>query len=40
MNLALIGRAVLVEKMFENSGHIHVFSPGTGTVTPLDYLFS
>ena len=23
------------EKMFENNGHIHVYSPGTGTDNPL-----
>ena len=29
--MALIGQAVSVEKMFENNGHIHVYSPGAGT---------
>ena len=28
-NLALTGQAIS-EKMFENNGHIHVFSPGAG----------
>ena len=32
---ALIGQAVSVEKMFENGGHIHVFSPGARTDNPL-----
>ena len=32
---ALIGQAVLVEKMFENGRHIHVKSPGAGADTPL-----
>ena len=27
MSLALIGQAVSEKKMFENNGHIHVFSP-------------
>ena len=30
INLALIGLAVSVEKMFENGGHILVYSPGAG----------
>ena len=34
-NLALIGQAVSVEKMFENGGHIHVYSPGAGADNPL-----
>ena len=34
-NLALIGLAVSVEKMFENGGHIHVYSPGTGADNPM-----
>ena len=36
MNLALIGQAF--SEMFENNGHIHVFSPGAGTDNPLGYL--
>ena len=30
---ALIGRAVL-EKMFENDSHLHLYSPGAGTDNP------
>ena len=33
--MALIGQAVSVEKMFENGGHIHVYSPGAGADNPL-----
>ena len=29
-NLALISHAVSEKKMFENNGHIHVYSPGAG----------
>ena len=32
-NLALIAKAVS-EKMFENNGNIHVYSPGAGADTP------
>ena len=31
---ALIGQAVSVVKMFENGGHIPVYSPGQGQTTP------
>ena len=31
-----IGQAVS-EKMFENNGHIHEFSPGAGADNPLGY---
>ena len=34
-NLALIGHAVSETKMFENNGHIHVFSPGAGAEDTL-----
>ena len=34
INLALIGQAVS-EKMFENNGYIHVYSPGAGADNPL-----
>ena len=34
-NLALIGQAVSQEKMFENNGHIHVYSPRAGADNPL-----
>ena len=30
INLALIGQAVLQKKIFENGGHIHVYSPKAG----------
>ena len=33
-NLALIGHVVSDRKMFENNGHIHVFSPGAGAKQP------
>ena len=33
INLALIGQAVS-EKMFDDNGYIHVYSPGTGRQTP------
>ena len=32
--MALIGLAVSVEKMFENGGHIQVYSPGAGADNP------
>ena len=39
-NLVLIGQAVL-EKMFENDGHIHVnYSPGAGVDNPQGSIFS
>ena len=38
-NLALIGQAVLKRKIFENGGHIHVYSPGQGQTTPWCQLF-
>ena len=34
-SLTLIGQDFSVEKMFENVGHIHVHSPGTGTDNTL-----
>ena len=34
LNLSLIDQAVSVEKMFENGGHIYVYSPGQGQTTP------
>ena len=37
-NFGLIGQAVS-EKMFENNGHIHVFSPMVGADNPLWYFF-
>ena len=39
-NLALIGQAVSVEKIYENGGHMHVYIPGAGADTPLSNLFS
>ena len=30
----MIGQAVLEKKSFENGGHIHVYSPGTGADNP------
>ena len=34
--MALIGQVVSdSEKMFENNGHIHVYSPGAGADNPL-----
>ena len=33
--MALIDQAVSVEKMFENDGHINVYSPGAGEDNPL-----
>ena len=38
-NLALIGQTVLVEKMFENGGHIQVYSPGAGADKPRGSFF-
>ena len=32
--MALTGQAVS-EKMFDNNGYIHVYSPGAGTDNPL-----
>ena len=37
-NLALIGQ-VVSEKMFENNGYIHVYSPRTGADNPLRFFF-
>ena len=34
-NMALIGQAVSVKNMFENNGHIHVYSPRAGADNPL-----
>ena len=39
MNLALIGKVVLENKMFENNVHLHVYSPVAGTDNPLGSLF-
>ena len=39
MKFALIGQAVS-EKMFENNGHIQVYSPGTGADNPPGVIFS
>ena len=33
--LALIGQGVLEKKIFENGGHIHVYSSGAGADNPL-----
>ena len=30
----MIGQAVLEKNMFENAGHIHVYSPGAGADNP------
>ena len=38
-NLALIGQAVSDKKMFENNGHIHVFSPKAGADKTVGYFF-
>ena len=38
-NLALIDPAVLEKKIFENGGHIHVYSPGTGTENHMSQFF-
>ena len=35
----LIGRAISGKKMFENNGHIHVYSPGTGADNSLRSIF-
>ena len=35
MTLALIGRAVSERKLFENNGHVHVYSPGAGADNPI-----
>ena len=40
LNLALIGQVVNEKKMFENNGHIHVYSPGAGANNPLASFFS
>ena len=37
--LALIGRAVSEEKMFEYYGNIHVYCPGVGPYKPLGSTF-
>ena len=37
LNLALIGH-VVSEKMFENNGHIHVYSPEAGAYNSLGQL--
>ena len=34
-NLALTDQVVLEMNMFENNGHLHVFSPGAGADDPL-----
>ena len=33
--MKLIGQVVSEKKMFENKGHVHVYSPGTGANNPL-----
>ena len=33
-NLTLIGQAVSEKRVFENNGHIHVYSPGSGADNP------
>ena len=38
-NSVLIGQAVSEKKMFENNGHIHVFSPRAGADNTLWHLF-
>ena len=37
--MALIGQAVSKEKMFENNGYVHVYSPGAGADNPLGSFF-
>ena len=37
IKFALIGKAVLEKKIFENGGHIHVYSPGAVQTTPWDH---
>ena len=37
--LGLIGQSVLEEKMFENNGYVHVFSPGAGADNPMGSFF-
>ena len=39
INLALIGKLVS-EKIFENHGYIHIYSPWTGTDNTLRSIFS
>ena len=34
-SLALIDQVVSEEKLFENNGCVHVYSPGTGADSPL-----
>ena len=38
--MALIGQVVLEKKIFENGGHIHVYSPGAGADNPWGQIFS
>ena len=35
INVALISQAVLEKRVFENGGHIHVYSPRAGADNPL-----
>ena len=37
-NLALIGQVISEKKMFDNTGYIRVFIPGTGADNPLQGL--
>ena len=39
INLGLIGQ-VVSEKMFENNGYVHVYSPGAGADNPPGVNFS
>ena len=38
-HLALIGQVVSETKMFENNGHLHVYSPGIGADSPRAHFF-
>ena len=37
--MALHGKAGSEKKIFENNGHIHVYSPGAGTDNPLRSIY-
>ena len=39
LNLAFIGQGVLEKMIFENDGHIQVYSPGAGVDNPLGSIF-
>ena len=39
MKLALIGQVVSEKTMFENNGHIHVYSPVAGAGNPWGQIF-